>query len=465
MRPLFTSVPDVPEVGTQKGPERVRTTPWSFTVKLTDRIVAGLACEQGRRDTLVFDDALKGFAVRVQESGRKTFLLQYRLGGVRRRIVVGDWGTTDATLSTAEARKKAEVLRGRVREGRDPWLEQRETIEQARAAQEAERERAAALEFTVAAAIDAWREQGLAGRSTSYRHNAPKRLAAAFAKHLEKPATELTAADGRGVLASVATGSGPIAANRVRAYARACFRWHEKQGTLTDNPMRLLPAVARERPRERALSDDELASILQAAEALRHAGRVDHAVHAQLWAAFVWLLVLTGQRRGEVAGMRWDELSQDASGLWTWRIPAARSKNGRAHDVPLPIAAIERLLPLKAFGDRGLVLNPISASPLSGFGRFKRRLDERVAKDRDPGHAEMEPWTWHDLRRTCATGLQRLGVRLEVTEAVLNHISGSRAGIVGVYQRYQWREEKRAALESWASHVLALSGLRRPQDG
>lgn len=427
-------------------------------MKLKDRSLITLTCAKDRRDELVFDDALKGFAVRVQSNGTKTFLLQYRAAGVRRRLVIGDWGNTDDALSTAQARQKAEVLRGRVREGRDPWLERREQIAQMREAERAARAATAIEHFTLRLAIEAWQREGLADRSESYRRNAPRRLLAAFADQLNAPAALVTAADGRRVLEFVRTSSGPIAANRVRAYARACMGWNVRRGALVDNPLRTLPPTARERPRERVLSDAEVRAILHAMDLMLTQVRSDYAIYGTAWSAFVRLLLVTGQRRGEVAGMRWDELIESPPGVWTWHIPETRTKNGRSHEVPLSSAAVATIAWMRNFQTTALVLNPASERPLAGFGRFKARLDRLVASPDGvaASGSGLVPWTWHDLRRTCASGLQRLGVRLEVTEAVLNHVSGSRSGIVGVYQRYQWRDEKRAALEVWGQHVSSL---------
>jgi integrase len=158
----------------------------------------------------------------------------------------------------------------------------------------------------------------------------------------------------------------------------------------------------------------------------------------------VRLLILTGQRREEVAGMTWAELSGDFS---TWTIPASRAKNGATHIVPLSAQAQDLLRNVPRFGE--LVLGPFNS-----WAKAKAALDVK---------SRVTEWRLHDLRRTAATGLQRLGVRLEVTEQVLNHVSGSRAGIVGVYQRHDFANEKRAALEAWGSHVEAIVEGRTPE--
>ena len=194
-------------------------------------------------------------------------------------------------------------------------------------------------------------------------------------------------------------------------------------------------------PRDRILTDAELARVWRACD---HLG--------EPWHGFVRVLILTGQRRAETAGARWSEIS---AGFDTWTIPAERSKNGRAHDVPLSEPARELIRAIPRFEGCELVFSCGRKNPPSGFSKMKARLDALLAAD---GAGPVAPWILHDLRRTVATGLQRLGVRLEVTESVLNHIAGSRAGIVGVYQRHRWTDEKRAALDAWARHVLALQG-------
>ena len=138
----------------------------------------------------------------------------------------------------------------------------------------------------------------------------------------------------------------------------------------------------------------------------------------------------------------------------TWSIPASRTKNKRAHVVPLPRQARDLIASVRVIGTV-YVFTTNGTTPVSGWSKTKRRLDEKMMEltAQEKPDAVIPAWAIHDLRRTCATGLQKLGVRLEVTEAVLNHTSGSRGGIVGVYQRHQYADEKREALERWAECV------------
>jgi integrase len=162
----------------------------------------------------------------------------------------------------------------------------------------------------------------------------------------------------------------------------------------------------------------------------------------------VQLLIVTGQRESEVAKMRWEHLDLERE---EWRLPAELTKTGRGHVVPLSPLALE-ILGSMEHKDAGFVFpsqRPGSKNAVTGFSKIKRRLDKQ---------SRVTGWRYHDLRRTLATGMQRLGVRLEVTEAVLNHVSGSRAGIVGVYQRHEYGPEKRQALDAWGREVERIIG-------
>jgi integrase len=189
--------------------------------------------------------------------------------------------------------------------------------------------------------------------------------------------------------------------------------------------------------RDRVLTDPELRAVWAATES------------EGAFNAIVRMLILNGQRREEVAAMTWGELSADLS---TWTIPGSRAKNGLTHIVPLSRQAQAILEGQPRLNDNPHVF------PGPARGAFKSFSSAKTALDRACG---VEGWVLHDLRRTVATNLQRLGVRLEVTEAVLNHVSGSRAGIVGVYQRHSWADEKRAALAAWGAKVEAvISGAK-----
>lgn len=165
--------------------------------------------------------------------------------------------------------------------------------------------------------------------------------------------------------------------------------------------------------------------------------------------ALLKLLLLTGCRLNEVAGMTRTELSDDGA---TWNIPGSRTKNKRPHVVPLAHLAREPLNSVKPIaGEAGLVFTTTGRSPVSGWSKIKRRLDEAM---------KIPPWRLHDLRRTTATGMAEIGIAPHIVEAALNHISGAKAGVAGTYNRAAYAEEKRAALERWALHVQGLVSER-----
>jgi integrase len=228
----------------------------------------------------------------------------------------------------------------------------------------------------------------------------------------------------------------PVMANRALAHLSKFFNWLCEQDIIAASPCAGVKPPTAERARDRVLSDEELRLVWRAADKL-----------GGTFSPLVKMLALTGQRRDEVARMRWEELDLDAR-LWT--LPPARTKNNQPHEVPLSKAALVVLQNVPRIASSPFVLTTNGGgSPASGYSKNKRRLDALLP-------ADMPPWRLHDLRRSCASGLARLGINLPVIEKVLNHSSGSFAGIVGVYQKHSFADEKRAALEAWGSFVTAV---------
>jgi len=381
-------------------------------MKLTMDVIDGLTCPPETRNRLVFDDVQRGLAVRVTAGGSKTYLCQYTAGSARQRVPLGACNA----ISLKAARKAAEAIMGRVAMGEDPAAERK-------AAATAQKVREARDTFTLGVLIGDWERLHLSGKRPVYAAGAVRALRRGLVDYLDLPAADL---DRKALVKTLDGMKGKIMAARTAAYGRACYGWAIKRGSLTVNPFMVLPVAATVK-RDRVLTDEELAMVWKAAASTTTHG------------AIVRLLILTGQRREEVGGMSWDEVSPD---LGTWTLPASRAKNGAVSVVPLSAPAQDLLRALPRHSD---LVFPGRQGPFSGWSKCKERLD--VA-------AGVTDWRLHDLRRTLATGLQRLGVRLEVTEAVLNHVSGSRAGIVGIYQRHDWAAEKRAALDAWGEHVM-----------
>jgi integrase len=428
-------------------------------MKLTERKIEKLSAEHGCKDRLVFDDAQRGLAVRVTASGGRTYLCQYTLHGHKWRVPLG----ACSAVSLSKAREAAAAVMGEVAKGRNPAVLRKE-------AAAAERARRVRNRLTLRVLIEDWNRAHLVGRRPSYAAEAVRALHYAFADHLDDAAEDLdrTAVvraldaltrrrkrkDGDGHHKS----KGAAMIGRTAAYGRAAFAWAAKRGALSVNPFADLPIAKSIAKRERVLSDAEIAEIWRAA------GNA-----TSPYGTIIRLLVLTGQRRGEVAGMTWSEILED---LTTWTLPGERTKNSVAHSVPLSPSARDLLAALlsndpkeakRVRASGALVLPGAVGTPFTGWSKAKRALDKAIMDNRaktataGTSPSPLIPWSIHDLRRTVATGLQRLGVRLEVTEAVLNHISGSRGGITGVYQRHDWAAEKRAALDAWAAHVLTAA--------
>ena len=392
-------------------------------MKLTQRRIETLECPARAKDALVFDDEQRGLGVRVTKGGGKTYLAQYTIAGSKRRIPLGSC----SAISLAAAREAVQAILGDVAKGRDPAVERKRAVHEAKEKAEAEAQ-------TLGLLIDRWEAGHLAGKRSGYAAEATRALRFAFKKHLTSPAANLTPKAVKATLNAIVDDGKKATARLTGAYGRACYGWAISKDLLVENPFAGLKLVV-VASRERVLSDEELVAVW---DATKGPGPFN---------AIVRMLILTGQRRAEVAGMTRREIAPDLS---TWTIPENRTKNGIAHIVPLSpqaqtiIRSTHRTT--MADGEPEFVFRG-RAGGFNGFSKAKTALDE------DGGVAD---WRLHDLRRTMATGLQKLGVRLEVTEAVLNHIAGSRAGIVGIYQRHDWADEKRAALNAWGEHVAAI---------
>lgn len=262
------------------------------------------------------------------------------------------------------------------------------------------------------------------------------------------------------LLTQVRDDGASVTSNRVLALVRKFFNWCVEQGLLEVSPCVGVRAPTPERSRDRHLTDGEVALVWRASSQLTAPYR-----------QFLRIMLLTGQRRGEVAQMTWSELSLSEK---EWTLPPQRTKNGRRHWVPLSNAALAELeglprlvgVPDYVFTG-GVGRNSVELAPVSGFSKIKARLDkaisalivaDAIAAGGDPDKAKpIAPWRLHDLRRTVATGLQRRGVTLDVIEKTLNHVSGVSSGIVGVYQVYDFKKERQEALAGWAEHVTQVA--------
>jgi integrase len=228
------------------------------------------------------------------------------------------------------------------------------------------------------------------------------------------------------------------------------FSWLKRQRRVESNPCSGVHRPAGPKARDRVLTADEIGWFWRACESV-DAPLAPGAPRP--FGPLLKVLLLTGQRRNEVAGMTRDELSDDGA---TWNIPGSRTKNGRAHVVPLPPLVRELIASARA-KPGNLVFTTTGTTPVSGWSRMKGRLDAAMlAAAREEGRAVVPPWTLHDLRRTFVTGMVELRVPPHVVEVTVNHIGGTRSGVAGTYNRSELMDERKEALERWATHVAGI---------
>jgi integrase len=230
----------------------------------------------------------------------------------------------------------------------------------------------------------------------------------------------------------------------VFAVMRRLFKWAISRGDIASSPMEGMETPPPVKPRERWLTDEELRRVWN------HASKTH-----RCFGPIVRLLIATGQRRKEIAGLHWNEVSREAREM---RLSGERTKNGEPTTIPLndlAVAELDQLARGETWPKRGRVFRTSTGAGFTAYHKGKVKLDKLVAGEDDP----LPPWRLHDLRRTLATGFQRLGVRFEVTEAVLNHVGQSRSGVAAIYQRHDWKPEKRAALDAWNEHVVQILGM------
>jgi integrase len=425
-----------------------------MTKALTVRRIETVHAASSRQE--IPDGLLVGLYLVVQPSGAKSFAVRYRHAGQPRKLTLGPYPAVNLEAARDLGSKALRVAA----EGRDPAAEKQSAKGEARrhAAEEIRGKRDlfenVAREFIQRHAMKSnkettWRETA---RILGLRPSPDD-----SAELVDVGGDVMTAWKGRKIqditkrdvitlLDAVNDRGSPIMANRVLAAVRKLFNWCVARDVIQVSPCTLVTPPAPERSRDRILNDDELRMVWNAAEG-----------DGWPFGPLVKLLVLTGQRLSEVGGMRWEEVDL-ANKLWT--LPAERVKNGERHEVPLSDSAIAVLSALPRIKtSKGFVFTTRRDAAVSGFSRAKDRLDaaiETASPDAKVGH-----WTFHDLRRTMASGMARIGIQLPVIEKVLNHSSGSFRGIVGVYQRHSYADEKRAALQAWASHIKSVVSGKR----
>lgn len=420
------------------------------TLRLTDAAVKKLKIPETGR-TEYWDSHTRGFGLRVSASGVRSWVL------ITRSLQAGEWKQQRVTLGTypalslAEARGKATEAKAAAKTGTDPA--------------EAVKEERQKLQDDSRNTFSTVRDEFL----TKYRGRQNRRPAPAtldqmkrvlggddFAAWADLPMAKITRRDILDGLDTIVSRGAETMANRSLAYLKILFGWSVQRGIIDANPAADIKKPGTETSRDRVLSADELRAIWKATEGDSQFNDIAR------------LLMLTGQRLNEVAQMRWSEIDTDNR---TWTLPAAkgderRTKNARAHVVPLTDAMIEiletRKTQQKALVRKdkpmpALVFTTTGTTAYSGFSKAKERLDKAVSASMEG----VEHWTLHDIRRSVATHMaEDLRIAPHIIEAVLNHVSGSKGGIAGVYNRAQHLDERRDALEAWSRHLLTLVGVR-----
>lgn len=407
-------------------------------LRLTDKHVTRTAApNKGRLE--FFDTEVTGLVFRITDKNARSFSVRYRYAGRKWRHTLG---SVDKGMGLATARDAARDALEQVRKGTNP------ITAKAAAGQAA----TLAYATTFGAVADSYLKDYVAKNTRPKTYNETQRILAIDVKPAweKRPISSLTRADVAALLATIgrrrhgsrARHGGEVQQNRTLARLSTLFGWAVEKGYLTASPVAGMKKGYAEKARDRALDDDEIVWFWKGCEQLEWP-----------WQHIFKLLLLTAQRRSEVGTVEWSEIDLAKR---EWTIPPAKSKNGKEHIVALSKPVLEMLTDLlhRAGEDpRGYLFTTTGSTPVSGYGRAKRRLDEKMEA---VAGCPVPEWILHDLRRTATTGMARLKVAPHVADKILNHTSGTISGVAAVYNRFEYLEERKAALEAWAAYVLAL---------
>jgi integrase len=422
------------------------------TLRLTDAAIKRLRKpDQGRSE--FWDSHTRGFGLRCSASGVRSWVV------ITRSLQAGQWKQQRVTLgqypalSLAEARQKAEHAKALARQGEDPSagvrVERQRQVDDSRNTFSAVR-----TEF-----LDKYRGRQSRRPAASTLSEMTRVLGAKdFADWGDVALAKLSKRDVLDVLDAIVARGSETMANRTLAYLKLLFGWALERGIIETNPSADVKKPGSEISRDRVLSRGELRLIWDAS-----------AGEASQFNRIVRLLMLTGQRLNEVAGLRWSEIDKTAA---VWRLPGERAKNHREHMVPLTKPALAILEARKQVQDQlatkdrptpQLVFTTTGETPFSGFSRGKSLLDKRIQKTLAASNPDadrplaLKPWRLHDIRRSVATHMaEDLRIAPHVIEACLNHISGTKAGVAGIYNRALHLDERRDALHAWSDYLLRM---------
>ena len=369
-------------------------------------------------DLVYWDAGFPGFGVKVTPKGRKVFVVLYRTGGAGSKLckyTIGPYGR----VTLHQARVAAQRVFAAKVEGRDPAAEKRE-----------------AKRRVVADRVEDLLESFITQRLSQNR--SAGEVARLLRREVGQAWTgksihEISKRDVVEVISAVEQRGAPVAANKALKSIKTFLRWCVGRAVLDQSPAEGVPLPTKEIARDRVLDDHELAQVIIAA---RNIGGP--------YGGIVELLALTGQRREEVARLAWQELDLRQR---VWTIPKSRTKNAKAHVVHLSEQSIDLLKRANRQGP--LVFSLLGTKSFREFSRAKSVLDQLSG---------VNGWRLHDVRRTCVSGMARLGVAPHVADKILNHQSGTISGVAAVYQRHDFLAERQAALDLWGAHIGQLLG-------
>jgi integrase len=385
---------------------------------------------------------MPGFALRVSYQGTKSWILMTRVHGKLIRLTLGEW----PVVTLADAHAKAREARQHAKAGTDP-----REVERQRQLEFSELQQQTfgtmADQFLNRYAKPKLRPRTIEGYEAALKGS----LTTAWQ---DKPIASISRRDVMALLDGLEGRGKHGMAKLTLAYLRKFFGWCSERDVISELPTTRVRLNGSLKPRERTLGLDELHRVWNAAVAVGRTG-----------GALVKMLMLTGQRRSETSAMRWRDLAGLENGNPLWSIPGEVTKNHRPHQVPLAPAAVAiiRAQPIiqitrdKGQEDSEFVFTTNGLVPFSALNKTKMQIDERIVKAvaEDSGEP-MAPWTFHDLRRSLVTGMNDLGLaQPHVIEAIVNHISGHRGGIAGIYNKAVYMDERRRALQAWAKLITS----------
>jgi integrase len=398
----------------------------------------------------IWDEAIPGFGLRVSSTGKKSWMVGVRLlkAGkmVFTRISLGSYPAI--SLSQArDAARDAKLLASQNKDPRELKAQQKALmLEQSR--------------NTFSAVVDEFlkkyvERKGLRASTTRDYVNTLK--GRDVADWNDRPVSAITKKDVLRVVDQIIERGAPIEANHFLARTKKFFGWCAERDLVEFVPTDRIKPPCKVNHRDRALSPDEVREVWQAIEEME--ANEKEKQRGDIFGPMFRMLLLTGQRREEVAGMRWDEIRDLDGDRPQWELPESRTKNRRPHIVPLVPQAVKIIRALPRIGDSPFVFTTTGRSHVSGFSKAKTTLDHTIAlrRARAGVRESMPGFVVHDLRRTVSTRMnEELGILPHVVEAVLNHVSGLRAGVAGTYNRALYLDEKRKALAAWADYIDRL---------